>query len=169
MLTYLVEPWANIIAIQPKLLRVETNSQFAQIISPGEMIALVTLNIKVGSVEGYMNFCLPHYCIESVMDRLNTGYRFGYSREVEGDTYKETLEARLERAVIPVAATIGKTTISVGEFIGLQVGDIIPLDSYYTSDINISVGNLLKFRAKPGINKGKNAIQITSLIRRKEE
>jgi len=169
MLTYLVEPWANIAEIQPRLQRVETNSQFAQIISPGEMIALVTLNIKVGGVEGYMNFCLPHYCIEPIMDRLNTGYRFGYSREEEGDVYKDTLEARLERAIIPVSATIGKTIISVGDFIGLQVGDIIPLDSYYTSDINISVGNLLKFKAKPGISKGRNAIQITSLIKRKEE
>jgi flagellar motor switch protein FliM len=168
ILTYLVEPWANIAEIVPKLLRVETNSQFAQIISPGEMIALVTLNIKVGSVEGYMNFCLPHFVIESVMDRLNTGYRFGYSRDEEEDTYKETLEARLERASIPVTATIGKTIITVGDFINLQVGDIIALDSYYTSDIDIRVGDLLKFKAKPGVNKGKKAIQITTLLRKEE-
>lgn len=168
MLNYLVDPWENIARIQPKLVRIETNSQFAQIISPGEMIALVTLNIKVGSVEGYMNFCLPHVCIESVMDKLNTGYRFGYSREEKDSTYKETLEARVEKAMVPLLATIGKTNISVGDFIGLQVGDIIPLDSYYTSDMDIMVGNLLKFRAKPGISKGKNAIQITSIVRKEE-
>ncbi|MDR1689588.1 MAG: flagellar motor switch protein FliM [Clostridiales bacterium] len=168
MLVYLIEPWESITNIQPKLMRLETNSQFAQIISPGEMIALVTLNIKVGSVEGYMNFCLPHYCMEPIMDRLNTGYRFGYISEEADDTFKETLESRLERAMIPVSVTIGRTNVSVGEFIGLQVGDIIPLDSYYTSDMDVLVGNLLKFRAKPGVSKGKNAIQITTLVRKEE-
>jgi flagellar motor switch protein FliM len=52
----------------------------------------------------------------------------------------------------------------VHDFINLQVGDIIKLDSYTTSDMNIMIGDMLKFHAKPGINRGKNAVQITSLI-----
>lgn len=69
---------------------------------------------------------------------------------------------------MPVAVRVGSTTISVSDFIGLQAGDIIPLDSYYTSDIDVMVGNILKFKAKPGISKGRNAIQITSVIREEE-
>lgn len=168
MLNYLIEPWESITPINPKLTKIETNSQFAQIISPSEMIALVTLSIKVGSVEGYMNFCIPHFVIEPIMDKLNTMYRFGYNDEEEESNYKDTLEISLERAKVPVSAIIGRTNISVNEFISLQPGDIIPLDSYYTSDLDVTVGNLLKFRAKPGINKSKNAIQITSIIRKEE-
>jgi flagellar motor switch protein FliM len=56
----------------------------------------------------------------------------------------------------------------VSDFVHLQVGDVIPLDSYITSDLNVLVGNLLKFRGKPGIFKGKNAIQITSLVKKEE-
>ena len=54
----LPEPWASVCEISPRLERIETNSQFAQIISPTEMIALVTLHIKIGDVEGLMNICL---------------------------------------------------------------------------------------------------------------
>ena len=44
------EPWENVVDIHPRLERIETNSQFAQIISPSEMIAIVTINIKIGDV-----------------------------------------------------------------------------------------------------------------------
>ena len=71
------EPWSNVCEIQPRLERIETNSQYAQIISPTEMIALVTLNLKIGEVEGLMNICLPYLTLESVMDKLNA--KFWYS------------------------------------------------------------------------------------------
>ena len=39
------DPWKNVLEVSPVLTRLETNPQFAQIIAPGEMIAVVTLNI----------------------------------------------------------------------------------------------------------------------------
>ena len=45
------EPWKNVVELTPRLERIETNSQFAQIISPSEMIAIVTINLKIGDVE----------------------------------------------------------------------------------------------------------------------
>lgn len=60
----LVEPWENVCELTPRLERIETNSQFAQIISPTEMIALITLNIKIGEVEGLINICLPYLTLE---------------------------------------------------------------------------------------------------------
>jgi len=169
MLTYLPEPWENVADLRPRLEKVETNSQFAQIISPNEMIALVTLSIKIGSSEGLINFCIPHMTIEMLMERLNTKYWFRQSQQDEGESYREDLENRLERAQIPVSAVIGRTTVTVKEFVEMQVGDIIPLDSYITSDLRIMIGNLLKFYAKPGTNRGKNAIQITQLIAEEEQ
>ncbi|MGN1175138.1 MAG: flagellar motor switch protein FliM, partial [Roseburia sp.] len=68
------EPWENVLDVHPRLERIETNSQFAQIISPTEMIAIVTINMKVGDVEGLMNICLPYLTLEDVMDKLNTKY-----------------------------------------------------------------------------------------------
>ena len=68
------EPWENVVEINPRLERIETNSQFAQIISPSEMIAIVTLNIKIGDVEGLMNICLPYLTLEEVMDKINYIY-----------------------------------------------------------------------------------------------
>lgn len=80
MIDLLREPWANVVEIHPYLERIETNPQFAQIISPSEMIAIVTVNINIGGVEGLMNICLPYLTLENVMDKLNTKYWFSTMR-----------------------------------------------------------------------------------------
>jgi flagellar motor switch protein FliM len=168
MVTYLAEPWESVIKLKPDLDKIETNSQFAQIISPNEITALVTLSIKIGSAQGFINFCLPHMVIESIMDKLNSKYWYAKQEDDESDKYKDELEIQLQDTKIPVIAVVGKTSITVSDFINLQKGDIITLDSYLDSDIGISIGNVMKFNAKPGISRGKNAIQITELINKEE-
>ena len=167
---FLIEPWANVENIAPQLERIETNAQFAQVIAPSETTALVTLEMKVGSVEGFVNFVIPHVVIESRMDRLNTRHWFMHKSLDEEDVgaYGEQLEEKLEKTFIPVKAIVGKTRITVGEFVSLQVGDIVTLDSFVDADLIVTVGDLYKFKAKPGISKGKNAIKITSLLDEEE-
>ena len=165
----LEEPWKQICEINPHLEKLETNSQFAQIMSPNEMIALVTLSIKVGEVEGLMNFCIPYIVIEPIVGSLNTKNWFSSSYDNDDGQYKPFVENHLQDTKIPISVIVGKTHITVDEFINIQVGDVIPLDSYLTSDFKVKVGDLTKFYAKPGINKGKNAIQITSIIREGEQ
>lgn len=168
MLSFIPEAWENIGDIRPRLEKIETNSQFAQIISPNEMTALVSLTIKIGGIEGFMNFCIPYIVLESVAERLNTRYWFADVSDNNNKAYSEKIEYQLEKTFVDVTAIIGKTSINVNDFIHLQVGDIIPLDSYVDSDLNIMVGNLHKFKGKPGVSRGKNAIQITSLIEKEE-
>lgn len=164
----LEEPWSQVCELRPKLEKIETNSQFAQIMSPNEMVALVTLSIKIGDVEGLMNFCIPYIVIEPIVGNLNTKHWFSTTDESDNGHYRANVEESLQDAKVPVSVIVGQTNITVDEFINIQVGDVIPLDSYVTSDFKVKVGDLTKFYAKPGINKGKNAIQITSVIRKGE-
>lgn len=166
---FLVEPWHNVETITPKLERLETNPQFAQVIAPNETTALVTLEIKIGGAQGFLNFVIPHMVIESHMDKLNSKHWFLQARNEENDSgYAEALEERLQKTNIPVKAIIGKTRITVGEFASLRPGDIITLDSFVDSDLIITIGDLYKFKGKPGVSRGKNAVRITSLIDEEE-
>ncbi len=162
------DPWKNVIEVSPVLERIETNSQFAQIISPSDMIAIVTLNIKIGDVEGFMNICLPYLVLEDIMDNLNTKYWYSTIKKVKDENYEEYIEAMLRRVDVPVKAVLGNSAISVNDFIHLQVGDIIRLDSKVDNDLNIYVGNIKKFTALPGANNDTYAVQVTSVIREEE-
>ncbi len=162
------EPWKNVVEIDPFLERIETNPQFAQIIAPNEMIAIVTLLIKIGEVEGYMNACLPFITLEDVMDKLNTKFWFATMQADNDENYSEYIEAMIRRATIPVKAVLGKSVVSVMDFASLQVGDVIRLDSNVDSELSVYVGNLKKFTALPGTNKDKYAVRVTGVIREEE-
>jgi flagellar motor switch protein FliM len=169
MLTQLLrDPWKNVMDISPVLNRLETNPQFAQIIAPGEMIAVVTLNIKIGDVEGFMNMCLPFIALEDVMDRLNTKYWFSTMQENKDEDSQENIEAMLKRVEIPIKAVLGTSRITVNDFMNLQVGDCIRLDGKVDSDMNIYVGNIKKFTALPGASDDCYAVRVTSVIREEE-
>lgn len=162
------EPWANVIHLQPRLLRIETNSQFAQVISPNDMISIVTLNIKIGNIEGMMNICLPYVCLEKVIDKLNTKYWFS-TMQLNGDkTYQDEIETAISKAKIPLRVILGKSSISVNDFANMQKGDIIKLNTKVEDELAVYVGNLNKFTALPGASSGSYAVKISSIIRGEE-
>lgn len=165
----LVEPWKNVIEISPLLERIETNTQFAQIIAPNEMIAIVTLNVKLGDVDGFMNICLPYVTIESIIDNLNTKFWFTNINQIESENQTELIETMLRKVHVPVKAVLGKSSIAVGDFLGLQVGDIIKLDKRTDSELDIYVGDIKKFSAVPGTERDQYAARVTSVYREEEE
>ncbi|MBE5854479.1 MAG: flagellar motor switch protein FliM [Lachnospiraceae bacterium] len=158
------EPWKNVLDINPTLDRIETNPQFAQIIAPSEMIAIVTLNIKVGDVEGLMNICLPYFTLENIMDKLNTKFWFSTIQDSSDEDYEAYIEAMIKRVQVPIRAVLGKSSISVGDFTSLQTGDVIRLDNRVDNELAVYVGNLKKFMAVPGSSKDKYAVRVTSIL-----
>lgn len=162
------EPWSNVCEINPRLERIETNSQYVQVISPTEMIALVTINIKIGDVEGLMNVCLPYLTLEAVMDKLNAKFWYSNLQEKDEQQYSDTIESLISKAPMPIKAVLGKSSISVDDFVNLQLGDIIRLDTKVDQDLNIYVGNIKKFTALPGATGDNYAVRITSVIREEE-
>ena len=164
----LVDPWESVVSIEPRLERIETNSQFAQFISPGEMTAIITMSVKIGSVEGLMNICIPYSCVEPVIDKLNTKYWYSSMKESDSGAYQEVIEDIIDYAKIPVKAMLGRSTISVNDYINIQIGDIIKLDTKVNDELEVYGGNIKKFTALPGATSDSYAVRVTSVIREEQ-
>lgn len=161
----LEEPWQSVMEINPSLERIETNSQYAQIISPNEMISIVTMNIAIGEVEGLMNVCIPYSCIESIIDKINTKYWYSTTKEEDKDEYFDFIQNSIEKAMVPVKAVLGRSSISLNDFVNIQKGDIIRLDKKINDELEVYVGNVKKFNALPGASQNSYAIRVTSVLR----
>lgn len=168
MTNLLLEPWANVVALNPRLTRIETNSQFAQIIAPNEMASIVTMNMKIGNVEGMINVCLPYEVLEDVIDKLNTKYWYSTMKVSDSMAYKDLIEVAIAKARIPIRAVLGRSTISVNDFINIQKGDIIKLNSKVEDELDIYVGNIKKFKALPGSSSESYAVRVSSIVREEE-
>jgi len=161
----LKEPWGNIVELRPKLENIETNSQFAQIVSPAESIALITFNIKIGDTEGMVNICIPHFVIEPILPSLSSRLWFATTnRKDVTDEERGALESGISKSKIRLSAVVGGSTISVSELLNLQKGDVILLDKKVEDSLEIYVENKLKFLGKPGIKKKNVAIMVTDVV-----
>ena len=164
----LAEPWSNVVELEPRFTRIETNSQFAQFISPNEMVALVTMSIRIGVVEGMMNVCIPYAVLEPVIDKLNTKYWYSTMQEKDDSSYREFIESAISKAKIPIRTVLGKSVISVNDYINMTKGDIIKLDRKVNEELDVYVGNIYKFKGMPGESSDSYAIKISQVIREEQ-
>lgn len=169
VLNLMREPWENVIAIRPRLEKIETNAQFAQIISANEMVALITLGAKIGDVEGMINICIPHMVVEPIVSKLSTKFWFSNSEKEKTPENKGMIEHKIENTKVPVRAVLGRTTILVNDFLELHPGDVLPLDSSISGNLEILVGDLLKFYGTPGVKRNRVAIKVNEVVKGEEE
>lgn len=163
------EPWENIISLDAKLEKLETNPQVVQIISPSEMVALVSLKITIGQAEGLLNICIPYLVIEDIMDKLSAKNFFSNMSVGKRMVKKNNeIEDAIQETKVIVRVVLGETNIMLEDFLELGINDVIKLDASTSEDIKVYVGDLLKFAASPGTKKDKSAIRINHILTRED-
>jgi len=166
MLNLMGDSWNNVLKAEFKLVRTETSGQFVQIVSPNETMAIVTLSLHIGEVNGMVNICIPHLVLEPIIENLSTKY--WYSSRITDDSNSRApglITKQIELAALEIKAVLGGTSITVKDFLNLQHGDVIRLDNKIDQDIALFVGEIKKFRGNVG-KKAKNiAVKITGIER----
>jgi flagellar motor switch protein FliM len=155
------EAWSNVIDLRPRLGNIETNPQFAQIVPPSDMVVLITLETKVGDVEGMTNFCIPYLTIEPIITKLSAQYWYSSIRKGGTTENLAILKKRLDTVFVDLIAELGSLDITVRDVLGLQKGDIIKLErNKVDDDMILKIGNRQKFYSRPGVVGSHMAVQI---------
>jgi len=155
------EAWSQVIDLRPRLGQIETNPQFAQIVPPTEMVVLVTLETKVGEIEGMMNFCIPYLTIEPIISKLSAQYMYSSVRSGATTENLNILKDRLSNIDVSVVAEVGSMQLTVRDVLSLNSGDVIRFPNVRVKDpMVIKIGNRPKFLCRPGIVSNKVSVQI---------
>lgn len=154
------EAWENIVEIDPMLIELEVNPQFLQMISPNETVVVISLNTIIGETTGMINICLPHVVLEPIVPNLSVRYWMQSNTKEMSPEQTKMLENRVKQAVLPVVAELGTTSISVEDFLMMNIGDVIELEQKITNPLVLKVGTLPKFTVQPGKLNKKMAVQI---------
>ena len=165
MLDYFEEPWGGIIEMRPSLERMETNPQFTQLVSPAEIMMMVSLEARMGNVMGMINICIPFLVLEPIMDRLSVHYYYSTSTKSRSPENVAAIQQKLENTFIPVKVVLGRTTITVGDLLELGIGDVISLERNIKEPLEVAIGQKTKFLAKPGIYESRNAVQVSQVMK----
>jgi len=159
------ESWSTVIDLRPRLGNIETNPQFAQVVPPNDMVVLITLETKVGDVEGMTNLCIPYITIEPIINKLSAQYWYSSIRRGETDENRVVIQERLDMVNIPLIAEVVSVDISFHDLMNLSLGDVIKLENTpLKTDMNVKIGERNKFKAMPGKVGNRLAIQIGEII-----
>lgn len=168
LLDFFKDAWANLIKLKPEFESLETNPSFSQIVSPTEMVVLITLGVQLGETEGFANICLPCFMLEPISNNLTARFWYGTSAKEQTAEYLQYLKLRVKKAKVPVRAILGETTITLKELLDLQKGDVIALNNSSDEEVNIVVGSKTKFKGNIGLSGSHLAVQITKAIPQEE-
>jgi flagellar motor switch protein FliM len=74
------------------------------------------------------------------------------------------MEEHLRNAEANILVNLGAATITVGDLVNLNVGDIIPLAQDADGELNVLVEGVSKFKCFFGVSRGNRAAQVTRVI-----
>ena len=158
--------WQSLAELKITHQRSEINPQFVQLVSPTDVVIVSVFEIEVEYSAGTISVCIPYSTLEPLRDRLQAGYQ---SEQLEVDkTWINRFKGGLFSSKVDMLARLGSAEISAGEVISLKKGDVIPLDQFVTDPLDLYVEGVMKFRGRPVIYKGNQAIQVSHIISKDE-
>ncbi|WP_370297280.1 flagellar motor switch protein FliM [Rossellomorea marisflavi] len=159
------EAWSTVVDVDPVFDEFEVNPQFLQMVSPNETVVVISLNTTIAETSGMINICIPHVVLEPILPKLSGSYWMESKRKESSSTEMTHLREGVKKAKVPVVAQLGKTEVTIEDFLTMGVGDVIDLGTGIGDPLTVCVGNVPKFIAQPGRSKKKLAVQILETVK----
>ncbi|MEO9264567.1 MAG: flagellar motor switch protein FliM [Candidatus Baltobacteraceae bacterium] len=172
MLNSYRESWNYLLTLSLKIEALDSNPQFIPRIIPlDQIVAYVSMELKIGDMAGVMNFCLPYLVLQSITQQL-TDFQWSPSLIAGRGVTEEDiaqLTRNVERAGVEVEVELAKTMVSLRDLVALREGDVIVFDKLTTDPLSARVNEKDKFRVFPGVNKDHLAVQVANVLESEDD
>ena len=164
MMQRLKESWSMITDMYPNVEAKESSPNVVQIVSQNEIVIMVVMEIIVGNSSGMINICYPVIYLEPILSRLANRDIMLVETSAKKSRNKE-LKTLIGRAEVLYEAILGKSIVSVNEFLNLKEGDILRLDRSANDKAIVTIDKKEVFLAEVGLHRFRKSIRIEELIR----
>ena len=158
----LEEAWAPVHKIDAQYIRTEINPQFVGVVPPSDVIITTTFEAEFESAAGTIMVVIPYSTIEPIKQKLSSSF------QSENDTvdslWTQSMHQHVKGAEAGAVVKLGETTMSIGDLVALQEGDILPLSQEVSGELRIEIEGVGKLSCLAGEYKGNRAVQITKRI-----
>lgn len=155
--------WEDVLEVTPSVAGLETNPALNQTLSPNEPVALITFSVEMAESTSFINICIPYISVEKLLDKLVLDRYVSKSNEEDSKTI-EKMSENLNLVNVTLNAVLGRTNITIDDFLKLNEGDVIRLSNSYSQPITVTVENKPFLKCMPGtVNKYKG-LKIIEII-----
>lgn len=155
----LTEAWRPVMDIELEYMNSEVNPQFANIVSPTEIVVVSTIHVELEGGGGDINITMPYSMIEPIRDLLDA---VGSDRgEVDG-RWQESLKKEVMRSRVMLNSVLAEKVMPISDLIQFKKGDVIPIEM--PEFVVLRAEGVPVFLGKVGLSDGNYAIQLTEKI-----
>ena len=120
----LEEAWEPVLPVKFEYVGSEVNPQFANIVTPGEVVVVSSFHIDLEARSGYMHITLPYAMVEPIRDLLDEAIQSDVTEQ--DDRWANVLQEEIKMAVVNLNATLTHTQLSLREVLNFKPGDVFP-------------------------------------------
>lgn len=163
MLENLKVAWEDVVDVDAKFDTLETNPVLNQVMAPNEAVALITMSANIGDNQSFLNMCIPYISIEKFMDKLVIQYKNSVSYREDSEN-KKKIENNISNVDVQCEVELGKSIITVEDFLNLSIGDSITLSRKTREPLDMYVEKNLYYKVYPGTISKKMGAQIVEIL-----
>lgn len=158
----LMKAWEPVLKLEFEYTNSEVNPQFANIVSPTEIMVVSTIHLELEGGGGDIQFSLPYTMLEPIRELLDAGIQSD-----RGDTderWKSTLRSDIKTADVDLTGMLLRQEMTLSDVIGFKVGDVLPIE--IPDQVVVESGEMPLFKGKLGVSNDHFAIQLQQKMER---
>jgi len=156
----LKEAWSPVLDIDFEFSNHEVNPQFANIVTPSEVVVISTFNIELDGGGGDLHVTLPYSMLEPIRELLDTGLQS--DRSQDDGRWSISMREEILFADVELSAELTQLDMNLKQVLALKEGDILPIDM--PKKVVAKVEDVAMFRGSFGEHKDKAALKIEEFI-----
>jgi flagellar motor switch protein FliM len=152
--------WQPVHPVTLEHVRSETNPQFVNIAVPSEVVVTATLSVDLGGAGGDFHVCLPYAMLEPIRSII---YSSVQAERGEADSrWLSLLSAQVYRAEAEVVANLAHASVSIGQLMSLQAGDVVAFD--LPELVTATVNGVPVLECRYGVVRGQYALKVERML-----
>ena len=163
-LALLDEAFESVLTIEAKVVAEETNIQFAGVAAPGDSMAIVTFDMRLGDELALGTLCYPFASLQPILEAASSSTLApGAPRSIQ-ENARQLVNQRLQDVTLDVSVRFRQVTLTSGEILDLKPGDIVPLRHSLYDPLTLMGEDVPQVLVHPGRKGRRLAVQIIAPV-----
>ncbi|MCL2062798.1 MAG: flagellar motor switch protein FliM [Candidatus Cloacimonetes bacterium] len=164
ILEYLKEAWQHIEVLEARIANFETNPQLVTVAPASETMIVLTFPVTARNFEFNIILCFPYFMLEPVLKKINSQNYMALLKKAPSEEDQQNLYRAVEHTEVRFTVDLGKSYISVKDFLELKENELLLLETKITDPLIARVQEHKKFVVSPGKKGKKKAVRIDNII-----
>ncbi|BAU58842.1 flagellar motor switch protein FliM [Halorhodospira halochloris] len=160
----LSEAWNPVLGVDFEYVNMEVNPQFANIVSPTEVVVVSKFHVELDGGGGDIHVTLPYTMVEPIREVLDAGVQS--DRNDVDDRWARALREEMKTAKVEMHSTLAKSQITLRDLMYLKAGDVIPIEM--PDQVVLEAEEVPIFYGTYGVCEGYAAVRIDEKIQAPE-